>query len=398
MILVLTILAAIPLLHWLARLADLLRRRRSPYRVRRGQFLPEGEGPLVSILIPARDEEHNIGACLHAVLGQDQRNTQVIVLDDRSTDGTANVVDTLAEGDRRLSRLEGVKLPDGWKGKCHALHQAAAAAEGEWLLFVDADVVLDPGALTAALGLARSEKADMVSWFGRLQVVTLWERVLQPFIHDFIVTHSDPMRVNDLARPDCIANGQFILIRTRVYRELGGHEAVRDSIVEDMAFSRLVKGAGYRYRLAEGFSLMTTRMYGSFSEIWNGWTKNFYAGLHGRSDAVAASVFYLLLTGVLPYLLVGLVVGLALSGRLYPELLAVSVASLAALLLYRLAAIRITTPPSLLSVMLHPLEALLLSAIILESARRAASGAPVNWKGRPYDAGGASAEMPDRRV
>ncbi len=396
MVFVLTILAALPLSHWLARLADLNRRRRSPYRVRPGQYRPDGEGPQVSVLIPARDEEHNIQACLRSVLAQDHPNLRVVVLDDRSQDRTAEIVDRMAEEDGRLRRLEGVELPAGWKGKCHALHQAAAVADGEWLLFVDADVVLEPGALTAALGLARDERADMVSWFGRLQVVTLWERVLQPFIHDFIVTHSDPARVNDLARPECIANGQFILIRATVYRDLGGHEAVRDSIVEDMALSRLVKGAGYRYRLAEGFALMTTRMYGSFGEIWGGWTKNFYAGLHGRKDVVAASVVYLLLTGVTPFVLLGTAIGLAAAGSLHLGLLIVSAASVAALLGYRLAAIRITSPPSLLSVLLHPIEALLLVVIILESARRAASGTPVVWKGRPYDAGGRSAEMPDR--
>lgn len=393
----LTILAAIVLLHWFARIGDELRRRREPFRVGPGSGpAAAGEGAeRVSVLIPARDEEANIEACVRGVLAQAFPVHEVIVLDDRSGDRTGEIVDAIAAEDPRVRRLEGTALPAGWKGKCHALHQAAAAATGEWLLMVDADVGLAPEALGVALGAAQRLDAEMLSWFGTLRVVSLWERVLQPLVLDFILTHSDPRRVNDPARPDCIANGQFVLVRADAYAELGGHEAVKDSIVEDMALATLAKRRGLRYRLLEADGLMHTRMYRSFGEIWAGWTKNFYAGLHGRRDVVAAAVIYLFVTGILPHLLAELALAAALLGALHVPFAATAAAAVGAQFLYRFLVIRRTAPPSILSVLLHPVAAAVLAAIVAESARRAARGVPVTWKGRDYDAGGGSAQMPE---
>jgi len=392
----LTLLAGFALLHWLARLGEAWRARSSPYRVRTGQYAVanEADAELVSVLIPARDEEANIGRCLDAVLAQDHPRLEVIVLDDRSSDATATIVAEVAALDGRVRCIAGAPLPEGWKGKCHALQQASAEASGRWLAMIDADVELAPGSLTAALGAAAALDAEMVSWFARQRVVTLWERVLQPFILDFILTHSDPRRVNDPARPDCIANGQFLMVRADLYREVGGHERVRSSIVEDMAFSRLVKSAGYRYRLLDGVDVMRTRMYTSLAEIWRGWTKNFFAGLHGHRGVVAAALVYLLFTGVMPFALLGVAVSAAILATPAPLFAAVSAASVAALFAYRLAVIGRTDPPTLLGVALHPLAAIVLGAIIAESTRRAARGRSVSWKGRDYDAGGDSARLP----
>jgi len=389
-------LAVLPLLHWIARLGDRIRQQRSPFRVVAGQFTALDDPPLVSVLIPARDEEDNVGRCLTAVLAQDHRRLEVIVLDDRSTDRTAERVDGLAAGDERIRRVEGGPLLDGWKGKPNALRQAAAVAAGEWLLMIDADVELAPEAVTSALGAANAHGADMVSWFAELQTVTLWERILQPFIYDFILTHSDPARVNDLAREDAIANGQFILIRASVYREVGGHEGVKASIVEDMAFARQVKADGFRYRLLDAHGLMRTRMYTGFGEIWRGWTKNFFAGLHGRPAVVAAALAYLTLTSLLPWAMLLALAAAATAGAPAVLPLVFSAASCAAIVAYRLSIQGRYHPASWLSIILHPLAAVLLGAIIVESSRRAAMGTPVAWKGREYDAGGESAVLPGR--
>ena len=386
---VLTVVAALALLHWLARIGEAWRARTSPFRVRAGQYPPltTATAPLVSILIPARDEEGNIERCVRSVLAQDHPSLNVVVLDDRSSDRTAEIVTAVAAEEPHVRLLSGSPLPDGWKGKCHALRQAATAADGEWLLMVDADVKLHPSALTIALGSAREHDAVMVSWFGRLETVTFWERLLQPFILDFILTHSDPRKVNDLARPDCIANGQFILVRADAYEELGGHESVKDSIVEDMAFARLAKAKGLRYRLLDTLDLMHVRMYTSLGEIWAGWTKNFFAGLHGRRGVVAAGLIYLLVTAGVPFVTLGVAVGLAAAGSIHPVLMGVSGASVVALWSYRLAVIRRSSPPSVMSALLHPVGALILGMIIIDSSRRAAAGKAVTWKGRDYDAG-----------
>lgn len=394
---VLAALAAFPLLHWIARLGDLIRQRRSPFRVVAGQYPPPLDPALVSVLIPARDEEASIGDCLAAVQAQDHREIEVLVLDDRSSDRTAERVDRRAAEDRRIRRLEGEPLREGWKGKPNALRQAAEAAAGEWLLMIDADVTLAPEALSTALGAAEAHGADMVSWFADLETVTFWERILQPFIYDFILTHSDPARVNDLAREDAIANGQFILIRASVYRELGGHGEVRASIVEDMAFARLVKAGGFRYRLLDAHGLMRTRMYTSFGEIWRGWTKNFFAGLHGKPVVVSAALAYLALTSLLPCAVLVVCIAAMAVGRSMMLPLALSATTCVALAGYRLATMGRYRPMSLLSIALHPMAALVLGMIIVESARRAATGRPVAWKGREYDAGGDSAALPGGR-
>lgn len=386
---VLTVVAALALLHWLARIGEAWRARTSPFRVRAGQYPPltTATAPLVSILIPARDEEGNIERCVRSVLAQDHPSLNVVVLDDRSSDRTAEIVTAVAAEEPHVRLLSGSPLPDGWKGKCHALRQAATAADGEWLLMVDADVKLHPSALTIALGSAREHDAVMVSWFGRLETVTFWERLLQPFILDFILTHSDPRKVNDLARPDCIANGQFILVRADAYEELGGHESVKDSIVEDMAFARLVKARGLRYRLLDTLDLMQARMYTSLDEVRAGWTKNFHAGLLGRTPVVIAALIYLLLTGVVPIATLAIGIGLACAGSLHPLLVGASAASACALVAYRALVVHRATPPSALSIALHPVAALMLAGIIVDSTRRAASGRTVTWKGREYDAG-----------
>ena len=391
----LALLALLPLLHWLVRLIDLGRRRRSPFRVVGGQFPADGDAGAVSVLIPARDEAASIDGCLRSVLAQDHGELEVIVLDDRSSDGTGGIVDRVAGEDPRVRRIEGSPLPEGWKGKTHALQQAAAHAHHPWLAMIDADVHLEPTALSTALGAAQAADAEMVSWFAELETVTFWERVLQPFIFDFILTHSDPARVNDPVRDECIANGQFILVRAEVYRQLGGHGPVRASIVEDMALARRAKAAGVRYRLLDALGVMRTRMYTSLPEILEGWTKNFFAGLHGRWDAVGAALIYLALTSLLPF---ALLAGLASAwgmGTPLPLALSLAAASVLALLTYRIAVMGRCRPPSVLSIALHPLAAAVLAWIILDSARRAARGVAVTWKGREYDAGGASAELAD---
>jgi chlorobactene glucosyltransferase len=389
MTIALTVLAILALLHWLARIGEARRSSSSPLRIRAGQFAPleTSSAPLVSILIPARDEEIHIGRCVRSVLAQDHPAFEVLVLDDRSSDRTAAIVDEIAAGDPRVRCIAGEPLPEGWKGKCHALHQAVAEARGEWLLAIDADVTLATQALTCALGAAAEHDAVMVSWFGRLETVTFWERVLQPFILDFILTHSDPRRVNDLARPDCIANGQFILVRSDAYAEAGGFEAVKDSIVEDMAFARLVKAKGLRYRLLDTLELMEARMYTSLGEIRAGWTKNFYAGLLGRTPVVVAALIYLLLTGIVPIAAAATGIALLFAGSVHPILIGVSASAVCAQVIYRALVIRRATPPSALSIVLHPLAALMLAGIIVDSARRAATGGAVTWKGREYDAG-----------
>ncbi len=343
----------------------------------------DGEAPAVSVLIPARDEEAVIERCLRSVLAQDHPLREVLVLDDGSTDRTAELVDAIAAEHGIVRRLDGAELPPGWKGKNHALWQAAAEASGEWLLFVDADVELGEQAVRQAVGEARAHGADMLSWFAQLELEGFWERALMPFIADFIVLFSPLHKVNDPVRDECIANGQFILIRRSVYDQVGGHAAIRDSIIDDVSLARAVKLGGWRFRMVFALGLMQTRMYTTFREIWNGWAKNFYPAMQRSPGLALGAVIYLLLSGVAPAVLLPFgLAGLASGTAGWFELLAV--AGAAGVLAYRALIHRVDPGYPLAYALLHPLQALVLSGIVIDSAARDAGLRGGSWKGRTY--------------
>jgi len=384
----LTILAAMTTFYWWVHLACAARRMaRAAFVVKEDThpLPPPAEQPRVSVLIPARDEQRVIQRCLESVLAQDLPPCEVVVVDDRSTDATGDLVEAAARRDERVRRIEGQQLPDGWKGKNWALHQAAEEARGDWLLFIDADVQLAPQALRQAVGVARSESADMVSWFAQLEMKTFWERSLMPFIADFIVLFSPLHKVNDPQQDDCIANGQFILIRRGTYRDVGGHAAVRDSIVDDVSLARAVKFGGHTMRMVFALGLMQTRMYASFGEIWDGWSKNFYAAMQQRPGLAAAAVGYLLFTSLLPCLLLPVAVVSAAGGTVgWME--GLSFAAAAGIVAYRTVT-RWVDPDTYpwFHVLLHPLQATVLGGIIVDSVLQSLGWRATRWKGRTYE-------------
>jgi chlorobactene glucosyltransferase len=275
-------------------------------------------GPLVSVLIPARDEEATIGACLAAVLAQDHRRIEVVVADDQSRDATAEVARRAGGGDERVMILRAAHPEAGWMGKSAALWAAQAHARGEWLLFLDADARLHPRAVSVALAAAKKEGAAMVSWLGRLELESFWERTVLPVMADLIARWAPVWSVNLPGTRVYLANGQFILIRREVYDALGGHRAVRGEVAEDVALCRLVKERGRdpdaadppRYRLYRAKGLMTVRMYRSLRSIWLGFAKNAYAALGASAPRVAGAVVVVVVLDVLPW-----VVGPAGRGR-----------------------------------------------------------------------------------
>ena len=216
------------------------------------------------------------------ILGQDYPHFEVIVLDDRSTDATPTILRELAEGSRDLRVLQGAELPPGWAGKPHALHQAAGAARGEWLCFVDADTSLSPNALSSVHAKAVETGADLFTIMTFQVLGSFWEKTVMPLVMTALAVGFSPRRVNDPRTRDAIANGQFILIRRAAYEAIGGHAAVRDRIVEDKAIAERVKQGGYRLIVADGMQAARTRMYTSLASMWEGWTKNIYLGLSDR--------------------------------------------------------------------------------------------------------------------
>ncbi len=345
----------------------------------------DADWPMVSILIPARNEARNIRRCVQGVLSQTYPVFEVIVIDDRSEDATPQILAEIAAGEPRLKVIQGQPLPAGWAGKPFALFQAAQQARGEWLCFIDADTFAGPDLIAAALSTAKRHKADMFSILTAQELPTFWERVIMPLVFTAISAAFAPAKVNDPDRSDAIANGQFILIRRSVYEAAGGHRAVWNALVEDLELARTVKGAGYRLVIADGRAYARTRMYTSLPEIWEGWTKNIYLGLQGRLGWLVSGAVGLVLTCVTVIAWPLGVLAWVLSGGGWPAWIALAQVALflAYLIWQRVQAGRSFEVADRYALAL-PLAALMLGAMLWTSTFRVLSGRGVTWKGRTY--------------
>jgi chlorobactene glucosyltransferase len=351
---------------------------------------PSSNAPLISVCVPARNEERNIRACVESILAQDYPNFEVIVLDDRSTDATPEILHQLATHNNRLKIIHGLVLPEGWAGKPHALIQASAAARGAWLCFVDADTFLSPNALSACYAKAIETRADMFTIMTFQLLGSFWEKVVMPIVMTALSVGFSPRKVNDPNSKDAIANGQFILIKRSVYDAIGGHESVKEQIVEDKAISEQVKWNGYRLIVASGYSVARTRMYTSLPEMWEGWTKNIYLGLSDRPSlmwlGVFGAVLSLITALVLPFWpLLGLVWYVRGGGWMA---LAVIAKSMIFWMIVIYARARVATGMRISPwyAMTVSLGAAMFAAMMFTSSWKGLAGKGVTWKGRRYPA------------
>jgi chlorobactene glucosyltransferase len=341
--------------------------------------------PLISVIIPARNEARNIRECLQALLGQTYPNFELIVVDDRSTDDTPRLLAELAQVNAHLQVIRGGELPSGWAGKPHALVQGVAVARGEWLCFMDADTFASPELLDVCYRLAIYYQADMFSILTEQILGGFWERTILPLVFLGLSFGFPGERVNDPGKPDAISNGQFILIKRSVYEQVGGHRAVKDRIDDDKALAVIVKRAGYHLVLADGRKVARTRMYTSLPEMWEGWTKNIYLGLRDKLWLLTfGAVLGLLVSLLLPFWLVGGVVWLAAGGGGAALVVAGEAAVLWGYLLWeRLKATRYFKISGWYA-FTFPLGALIFTLMMLASAFNVLSGRGVSWKGRIY--------------
>lgn len=349
---------------------------------------PPHNAPLISFCVPARNEERNIRACVEGLLAQDYPNFEVIVLDDRSTDKTSEIICQLAARNDRLKGISGSNLPAGWAGKPHALYQASSAARGEWLCFVDADTFLSPAALASCYAKALETNADMFTIMTFQITGTFWEKVVMPLVMTALSVGFSPRKVNDPNRKDAIANGQFILIKRSVYDAIGGHTSVKDQIVEDKAISEQVKWNGFRLIVADGMKVAQTRMYTSLPEMWEGWTKNIYLGLRDQPYLLLLGVFgafLLLLAAIfLPiWPLLGTYWYLNGGGWMAATVILKSMVLWAYIINAR-ARVAEKMKISPWYALTTPLGAGIFAAMMATSTFRVLSGKGVTWKGRMY--------------
>jgi len=222
----------------------------------------------VSVIVPARNEEAVLARCLSSLICQPGVNCEIIVVDDHSTDRTREIAESFA-----VNTITADPLPGGWSGKCNAVWSGAKVAKGKWLLFTDADTKHTPDSIAQGLHEAEMAEAAMLSYSPRQEVHTLAERALMPVIFAELATTYPPRDVSDPNSPAAAANGQYLLIRREAYFAVGGHAAVARAILEDVDLARMVKRAGFKlkFRLSD---VVSTRMYRSFVQMWEGWTKN----------------------------------------------------------------------------------------------------------------------------
>ena len=348
--------------------------------------MPQVSLPEVSIIVPARNEEASLGACLESLTAQTGAPFEIIVVDDASTDRTREI----AEGFAGVRVISSELLPQDcagkrWTGKGNAIVAGAKAASAPWLLFTDADTVHLPGSLARALEEAKNERADLLSYSPEQVVVTFAERAVMPVIFAELAARYPPRKVRDQNSVQSsrqgsritAANGQYILVRRSAYDAVGGHAAVATEILEDVALARLFRNAGQRLYFRYGGDAVRTRMYHNWAQLSEGWTKNL-ALLFPRPGRLALQSVFL-------WFAAWFAIALAAAGALSRHFVWIAAAALC-LLLYRLLVYRriraahFTTVNNLLAISVG----LPMFAYLLLRSKKAHANGQVTWKGRAY--------------
>lgn len=351
---------------------------------------PEAGSPYVSVLVPARNEENNIERCITSLLQQDYDNYELIVLNDGSTDRTGEILERLQHEDRRsLVRIvDGKPLPEGWHGKAWACNQLGYAAGGEFLLFTDADTFHSPESLSRSVAAMHTSGADMLSMTPRQEMHSFWEKLIVPLIYFILLCYLPLKLVHAMPAPSlCFANGQFLMFRRRMYRKIGGHEAVSRDLVEDVWLCKAVKRNAGKVLSYNGMETVSCRMYRNLAEVWQGFSKNLFAGLGYSTPLLFLLMIITVLIYIAPYgFLVSAVVRADFSPVYFSlPLLQVIIAMTSRLLI----AGRFRQPLS--GALLHVFSQMALLGIAANSFFLVAFGKGSQWKGRRYNFSGKKA-------
>lgn len=341
--------------------------------------------PLISVLIPARNEEFGITTTLQKALANDYPNIEVIVLDDHSTDTTTELVTQIANDDSRIKLETAPTLPAGWCGKQHACWNLAALANGQFLLFIDADVRLAKDAISRTYSKYISDSKDLISCFPRQETVTIMEKLLIPLIHFVLLGFLSIRTMRRNNDPSFAAGcGQFFFTSKRSYEKSGGHKKIKESLHDGLRLPRVYRESQLTTDAFDGTDIATVRMYRTASDVWSGLQKNATEGL-GSPKLIGPITLLLLLGQVVP--LFGLTIWL--SGV---SLFSLHVNSMAAALFG--IALFLSYSPRILGVFrfsqssvgaaLHPLGIVILLVIQWVALINLCFGKGGNWKGRSY--------------
>lgn len=327
--------------------------------------------PLVSILIPARNEEKNISQIIDDIIKQTYKNFELIILDDESEDKTAEIIsDKISEynSNNKIKLISGKPLPNGWLGKNWACHQLSKEANGEYLLFIDADVRLSSGVVESCLFYKNKYKLEMISSFPTQIINSFGEWLIVPLMNFLLLAFLPLKKVYSSANKSFIAaNGQFLFIAKSAYEKIGGHLTFKERVVEDMEIARQVKKSGFNMMTFLGADSVSCRMYDGFGHAFNGFSKNYFPGFNTSPIIFFLFLAFLFTTYFLPFLMIFmnssfvLIVLIILLGRL-----AISVSSRQTILV---------------NILLHPVQMLIMITIGVNSVYKTKTK-KLKWKGR----------------
>ena len=346
--------------------------------------LTNGDTPFVSILVPARNEQHRvISESILSILAQSYGRFEVIAVNDRSTDKTGSILESLAKHDNRLHVIHSEELPTGWLGKPFAMQQALNRATGEWILATDADMIFDPAALRTALSRVLAEKGDAITLIPQFEAISFWEGVMIPTWTWVFLMFTMFYRINNPKSPGAVGIGGFFLIKRSLLDRLGCYEALKGEVMEDVRLAEQIKQSGARLLTEYAPRLVRTRMYSNFREMWECSTKNWFSGVKFSVPFAMYCIVSMYAMAVLPPLMllvsaIGIVIGVR------DGLWLLFLASLLAWILqvFNLALASVRTRVSPLYSLTAPLGLGLLYAMLFDSCMRITIGTGVTWKGR----------------
>jgi chlorobactene glucosyltransferase len=347
------------------------------------QRAASGGRPRVSIVIPARNEERDVEAAVRSHREQDYPTLEIVVVEDRSTDATAAILERLAREDSRITVVSGAEPPAGWLGKPHALSQGVAAASGEWVLFADADVRYDPRALSQAMAYAQARGLDFLVLLPRIEARGFWENVLMPYL--LMAVFQAPAFLANRPRPRWIAGGGGAgnLIRRSAYDAIGGHATLRDSVVDDVRLGYVVKAAGFAFGMVRAEDRVAVRMYRGLRQILDGFTKNIAYVYQG---ATGLGLLLLTVATLGAALLPGATLLAVLFGLRIPGVdLALALAGYASAVLARIVLASVMSDPRWPAVT-HPIMAAVWFGMLVRSMYHRFVRRRLKWRGREFEA------------
>ena len=358
--------------------------RQSPLLPLDDNALHTNEGPMVSVVVPARNEQHRVLAeSIRSILAQDYQAFEVIAVDDRSTDNTASILRSFAQADSRLHVIEGGDLPLGWLGKPHAMHQALKQARSEWILATDADMIFEKEALRTALATAQALQADAISLIPFFETGSFWERVMIQTWAWVTLMFTIAYRIDNPKTPGALGIGGFFLMRRSALARVGGYEALKNEVVEDVRLAEMIKRSGGRMLTVQAPNLLRTRMYRSFDEIWETCTRTWFSGMKFSFGLALGCALSMYVMAVVPPVLaltsaIGIIAGI--DAHLWQLFIPATLAWLIQVVVLMISGFR--SGVSLVYALTTPLGLALLYTMLLDSSIKIRTRKGVTWKGR----------------